>query len=68
MLPGFMHLGEAAALDLRANFFNIFNLLNLPPFQTGGQSNTDFTNGNDFSRATQGLAGRVIEFQARLSF
>lgn len=68
MLPGFMHLGDSAALDLRANFFNIFNMLNLPPFQTGGQSNTDFTNGNDFSRATQGLAGRVIEFQARLSF
>jgi Carboxypeptidase regulatory-like domain/TonB dependent receptor len=67
-LPGFLHLGEAAALDLRANFFNIFNMLNLPPFQTGGQSNTDFTNTNDFSRATQGLAGRVVEFQIRLSF
>jgi Carboxypeptidase regulatory-like domain/TonB dependent receptor len=68
MLPGFLHLGEAAALDLRANFFNIFNMLNLPPFQTGGQSNTDFTNTGDFGRATQGLAGRVIEFQIRLSF
>ena len=66
-LPGFLHLGEAA-LDLRANFFNIFNMLNLPPFQTGGQSNTDFTNPGDFGRATQGLAGRVIEFQVRLSF
>ncbi len=68
MLPGFLHLGEAAALDLRANFFNIFNMLNLPPFQTGGQSNTDFTNSGDFSRATQGLAGRVMEVQIRLSF
>ncbi len=67
-LPAFMHLGEAAALDLRGNFFNIFNMLNLPPFQTGGQSNTDFTNTGDFGRATQGLAGRVIEFQIRLSF
>ena len=67
-LPGFMHLGEAAALDLRANFFNILNTLNLPSFQTGGQSNTDFTNGGDFGRATQGLAGRVIEFQIRLAF
>jgi hypothetical protein len=68
MLPGFLHLGDAAALDLRANFFNIFNMLNLPPFQTGGQSNTDFTNGGDFGRATQGLAGRVMEVQVRLSF
>jgi len=68
LLPSSMHLGEAAALDLRANFFNIFNMLNLPPFQTGGQSNTDFTNSNDFGHALSGLAGRVIEFQIRLSF
>jgi hypothetical protein len=67
-LPGFMQLGEQAALDLRANLFNVFNTLNLPPFQTGGQSNTDFTNTNDFGRALSGLAGRVIEFQIRLSF
>jgi len=64
-LPG---LGERANLDLRANFFNIFNMFNLPPFQTGGQSNTDFTNTSDFGRALSGLAGRVIEFQARFSF
>jgi len=64
-LPG---LGERANLDLRANFFNIFNLFNLPPFQTGGQSNTDFTNTSDFGKALSGLAGRVIEFQARFSF
>jgi outer membrane receptor protein involved in Fe transport len=68
LLPSSMHLGEAPALDLRANFFNIFNMLNLPPFQTGGQSNTDFTNSNDFGHALSGLAGRVIEFQIRLSF
>jgi hypothetical protein len=68
LLPSSMHLGEAAALDLRANFFNIFNMLNLPPFQTGGQSNTDFTNSNDFGHALSGLSGRVIEFQIRLSF
>jgi hypothetical protein len=68
LLPSSMHLGEGAALDLRANFFNIFNMLNLPPFQTGGQSNTDFTNSNDFGHALSGLSGRVIEFQIRLSF
>ncbi|HVS83106.1 MAG TPA: TonB-dependent receptor [Pyrinomonadaceae bacterium] len=65
-LPGF--LGEGANLEVRANFFNAFNLLNLPPFQTGGQSNTDFTNRGDFGRSLFGLAGRVIEFQARFSF
>jgi hypothetical protein len=65
-LPGF--LGEGANLEVRANFFNAFNLLNLPPFQTGGQSNTDFTNTGDFGRSLFGLAGRVVELQARFSF
>ncbi|MCA1592656.1 MAG: TonB-dependent receptor, partial [Acidobacteria bacterium] len=64
----FLHLGEAANLEMRANFFNAFNLLNLPPFQTGGQSNTDFTNRGDFGRSLFGLAGRVVELQARFSF
>lgn len=67
-LPRFLHLGEAANLEVRANLFNVFNILNLPPFQTGGQSNTDFTNTGDFGRALSGLAGRVTEFQFRLSF
>jgi outer membrane receptor protein involved in Fe transport len=67
-LPSFLHLGEAANLEVRANFFNIFNLLNLPPFQTGGRSNTDFTNTGDFGRALSALAGRVTEFQFRFSF
>lgn len=64
----FLRLGEAANLELRANFFNAFNILNLPPFQTGGQSNTDFTNRGDFGRSLFGLAGRVVELQARFSF
>ena len=67
-LPGMKVIGEAAALDLRANLFNVFNMLNLPPFQTGGHSNTDFTNTSDFGRALSGQSGRVIEFQVRLSF
>jgi hypothetical protein len=67
-LPNYLHLGEAANLEVRANFFNALNLLNLPPFQTGGRSNTDFTNTGDFGRALSALAGRVIEFQFRLSF
>jgi hypothetical protein len=67
-LPSFLHLGEAANLEVRANFFNVLNLLNLPPFQTGGRSNTDFTNTGDFGRALSALAGRVTEFQFRFSF
>lgn len=67
-LPRFLHLGEAANLEIRANFFNVFNILNLPPFQTGGRSNTDFTNTGDFGRALSALAGRITEFQFRLSF
>lgn len=63
-LPGF--LGEAANLELRANFFNVLNLLNLPSFQPA----TDQVNIThpDFGRATFGLAGRVVELQARFSF
>ena len=60
-------LGEQAKLDLRANLFNAFNLLNLPPFQpVTDQVNVDFV--ERFGRAPSGLAGRVIELQARFSF
>ena len=65
-LPSFHALGESAALELRANLFNAFNLLNLAPFGFFSPS-TDVNNGN-FGRATAGLAGRVIELQARFSF
>ncbi len=63
-LPGF--LGERSNLELRANMFNAFNLLNLPSFQPA----TDQVNitSQDFGRATFGLAGRIIELQARFSF
>ncbi|MGH9942491.1 MAG: carboxypeptidase regulatory-like domain-containing protein [Pyrinomonadaceae bacterium] len=60
-------LGEQANLDLRANLFNAFNLLNLPPFQPV-TSRVDIGNTGDFGRATSALAGRVIELQARFSF
>jgi Carboxypeptidase regulatory-like domain/TonB dependent receptor-like, beta-barrel len=57
---------EGASLDFRANFFNIFNKLNLIPFGY----NTPSTNIGDshFGQASGALAGRVIEFQTRLSF
>ncbi len=59
-------LGESAAIDVRFNFFNILNGLNLAPFN----SNTDPTRVqlNTFGRAVSGLSGRVGEFQIRFSF
>ena len=59
-------LGENASLDLRFNFFNIFNTLNLLPFN----ANSDPTRvqSDIFATATGGHAGRVGEFQARFSF
>jgi len=59
-------LGERANLNVRFNFFNVFNQLNLSPFI----SNTDSTRiqSEKFGTATSALAGRVGEFQIRLSF
>jgi hypothetical protein len=65
-LPSFRVLGEGASLELRGNFFNVFNKLNLQPF-TFGTDNTRIESPL-FGRSPGGLAGRVIEFQARLSF
>lgn len=59
-------LGENSALDLRVNFFNIFNKLNLAPFNFG-DSNT-YVESPTFGRAITGLAGRVVELQGRFSF
>ena len=63
---GFPRLNETTKLDLRFNFFNAFNMLNL---QALGFSDpgVDVRSPN-FGRSQRGLAGRVIEFQARLSF
>lgn len=57
-------LGEASFLEVKANFFNIFNNLNLRPF---GFFAPNIDN-PDFGRASGALAGRVIEFQARFNF
>jgi hypothetical protein len=74
-------LGESANLEFRANFFNILNKLNLAPFAFGsnavtigrfdprgpGETGVLFNNPN-FGKATSGLAGRVVELQARFRF
>ncbi len=59
-------LGEGTFLEVKANFFNVFNILNLQPFNFNSPS-TQVTNAL-FGRAERGLAGRVIELQGRLNF
>lgn len=57
-------LGEASFLEVKANFFNIFNNLNLAPFGFFSPN----IDSPDFGRARSALAGRVVEFQARFNF
>jgi len=59
-------IGEGRFFEVKANFFNIFNLLNLQPFNFNSPS-TQVTNAL-FGKAERGLAGRVVEFQGRFSF
>jgi len=66
-LPKVGFLNEESKLSIRANFFNAFNILTLAPF-IPARAPTDILNTNQFGHAPDGLAGRVIEFQARLSF
>ncbi|HEY7389144.1 MAG TPA: carboxypeptidase regulatory-like domain-containing protein [Bryobacteraceae bacterium] len=63
-LPFFF--SESANLELRANFFNIFNQLNLTPLTFGGAG----THADQpfFGESSGALAGRVAELQARLIF
>jgi hypothetical protein len=63
-LPEFLHLGEGAFLEIKANFFNVFNTLNLQPIRFFSPN----VDSPDFGRAQGALAGRVIEFQGRLNF
>lgn len=65
-LPNLGVLGEKPNLDLRFNFFNIFNTQNLAPFNSG--SSGTFVTRSTFGQPDGVLAGRVVEFQARFSF
>ncbi len=58
--------GEGRFLEVKANFFNVFNILNLQPFNFASPSTT--VTSSLFGRAEKGLAGRVIEFQGRIQF
>jgi len=78
-LPSMKFLGENAKLAIRANFYNLFNTLNLSPL--GSQqflgnitldattnTITSFTPNTGFGQAQGALGARVVEFQARFSF
>lgn len=60
-LPSMKLLGENAKFEIRANFYNLFNKLNLYNPQT------DIMNAH-FGEAQNGLGARTIEMQARFSF
>jgi len=77
-LPRMRVLGENARIDLRANFYNLFNQLNLTPLAnqnigtivvnpTTGTQTVTSPNGT-FGVATNALGGRIIEAQIRFSF
>ena len=59
-------INEGSFFEVKANFFNIFNMLNLQPF--GFDTSSTRVLDPNFGRAERGLAGRVIEIQGRFSF
>jgi hypothetical protein len=63
---GLGFINEETNLELRANFFNAFNMINLAPirFFDPGSIVTD----PNFGRSLRGLSGRVVELQARFRF
>ena len=60
-LPTFKIIGENAKIEFRANFYNLFNHLNL----YNPQNNI---NDQHFGEAQNALGSRTIEIQARFSF
>jgi hypothetical protein len=60
-LPSMKIIGENAKIEFRANFYNLFNKLNLTNIQS------DIMNVH-FGQAQNALGARVIEMQARFSF
>jgi hypothetical protein len=77
-LPILPVLGENAKIDFRANFYNLFNQLNLTPLSTENigtiavdpVAHTQIVNSPNgtFGVATSALSGRIIEGQVRFSF
>jgi hypothetical protein len=62
-LPKMRVLGEGAQIEIKANFLNAFNLLNINP----STLSTNIANSN-LSQASSALGSRTIDLQARFSF
>jgi hypothetical protein len=65
-LPNFGHYNEGPSLELKVNFFNLFNNLNLAQFNYS--SSGVFVNNANFGEPGGAYAGRTVEFQARFRF
>ncbi len=57
-------VGEHAALEIRADAFNLFNNVNLTP----NSVDTNYQNSATFGQAGAALSGRTVNLQARFSF
>lgn len=62
-LPNTRVLGESAKVEIRCDFINLFNILNLNP-----QSVSNNINASNLGQDTTALGARTISFQARFSF
>ncbi|HEV2326804.1 MAG TPA: carboxypeptidase regulatory-like domain-containing protein [Terracidiphilus sp.] len=62
-LPNSKILGENARLEIKADFFNIFNITNINP----ASLSTSVQAGN-LGQASSALGSRFVDFQARFSF
>jgi hypothetical protein len=62
-LPNTRLLGEGAKFEVRADVFNVFNLLNLDPGQVRNNINQ-----SNFGQDTNALGSRTVSFQGRFSF
>jgi hypothetical protein len=62
-LPNMKILGESARIEVKANMFNVFNLLNIDP----STISTNVINSN-LGQASGALGSRAIDLQARFSF
>jgi hypothetical protein len=66
-LPAMKVIGENAKVEFRANFYNLFNKLNLAGGCSGDGIQCDITNSH-FGESQKALGSRTIELQARFSF
>ena len=62
-LPKMPVLGENAKIEIKANFLNVFNTLNINP----SSISNNISNSN-LGQASSALGSRIIDFQARFSF